>query len=163
MVKAVLGLGGNQGEPLENLREALAALNRVPGIKVTSVSSVYKTAPVGFADQPDFYNLVAEVETDLSPRALLGACLGIEATLGRVRTFRNAPRLIDIDVLLAEGTKMNEAELTLPHPRMMERGFVLIPLRELYPYGVALGVNFAEQALAVENQRVDWYGALNDS
>ena len=162
-MKVVLGLGGNQGEPLENLREALAALNRVPGTKVTGVSSVYKTAPVGFADQPDFYNLVAEVETDRSPQALLGACLGIEAAIGRVRTFRNAPRLIDIDVLLAEGTKMNEAELTLPHPRMMERGFVLIPLRELYPDGVALGVNFAEQALAVEDQGVDWYGPLNDS
>lgn len=162
-MKAVLGLGSNQGDPLENLREAVAALNRVPGTKVTGMSSVYKTAPVGFADQPDFYNLVAEVETDRSPQALLGACLGIEAALGRVRTFRNAPRLIDIDVLLYEGIRMEKPELTLPHPRMMERGFVLIPLKELYPHSVALGINFAEQALAVGDQGVDWYGPLDNS
>ncbi len=161
-MKAVLGLGGNQGDPLGNLREALTAINRVPGTRVTRISSVYKTAPVGFVDQPDFYNLVAEVETDRSPRALLGVCLGIEAALGRIRTFRNAPRLIDIDVLLYENTEMDDPELTLPHPRMMERGFVLVPLKELYPNGVALGVDFAQRMPFVMDQGVDLYGPLRE-
>lgn len=160
-MKAVLGLGGNLGHPMENLREALASLNRVPGTRVTKVSSVYKTEPVGYADQPDFYNLVAEVETDRSPRALLGACLGIEAALGRARTFQNAPRLIDIDVLLYEEVTMEEPELILPHPRMMERGFVLIPLKELYPHEVVLGVNFGAHIQQVGDQGVVLYGPIH--
>lgn len=141
-MRAVLGLGGNLGDRTEYLHAALDALAHLPGTAVTAVSSIYETAPVGYADQPDFYNLVAVVETSLSPRALLGGCLGIEAALGRVRTFRNAPRVVDIDVLLIEGVTSSDPELTVPHPRMMERAFVLVPLRELFPDGVALGVPF---------------------
>lgn len=141
--RAVLGLGGNLGDRVGNLQAALDALAHLPDTKVVAVSSLYETAPVGYADQPDFYNLVAVVETALSPRTLLGGCLGVEAALGRVRTFRNAPRVVDIDLLLMEGVVSNDAELTLPHPRMMERAFVLVPLAELFPKNVALDVPFS--------------------
>lgn len=130
---AILGLGTNQGDRKENLREAIAALHTVPGVSVRRCSSLYETEPVGYTNQPDFCNMVAEVNTELSPRALLGVCLGIEAGMGRIRTFRNAPRIIDMDVLMVQGIQMNEKELILPHPRMRERAFVLVPLLELYP------------------------------
>lgn len=154
---AVLGLGGNLGDRKGNLEAALDALGHLPDTAVVAVSSLYETAPVGYADQPDFYNIVAVVETALSPRALLGSCFGIEAALGRVRTFRNAPRVVDIDVLLYEGVASDDAELTLPHPRMMERAFVLVPLAELFPNGEALGVPFS----MIETDGVRRIGALN--
>ncbi len=141
-MRAVLGLGANLGDPLAALRTAVDALGLLPHTAVTAVSSVYQTAPVGYADQPDFYNIVVTVETALTPHALLGGCLGIEAALGRVRTFRNAPRVVDIDLLLYEGYTEETEELTVPHPRMMERAFVLVPLAELFPEGEALGVPF---------------------
>ncbi|MBE6768918.1 MAG: 2-amino-4-hydroxy-6-hydroxymethyldihydropteridine diphosphokinase [Ruminococcaceae bacterium] len=141
-MRAVLGLGANLGDPLTALRTAVDALGLLPHTAVTAVSSVYQTAPVGYADQPDFYNIVVTVETALTPHALLGGCFGIEAALGRVRTFRNAPRVVDIDLLLYEGYCEKTEELTVPHPRMMERAFVLVPLAELFPEGEALGVPF---------------------
>ena len=141
-MRAVLGLGANIGEPLVALRAAVDALGLLPHTAVTAVSSVYKTAPVGYVDQPDFYNIVVTVDTGLTPRALLGGCLGIEAALGRVRTFRNAPRVVDVDVLLCEGYTESSEELTVPHPRMMERAFVLVPLAELFPNQEALGTKF---------------------
>jgi 2-amino-4-hydroxy-6-hydroxymethyldihydropteridine diphosphokinase len=104
---------------------------------------VYETDPVGYAEQPCFLNAALRLETELSPAALLGACLGIEAALGRKRNFANGPRAIDIDLLLYEGFCSTGAELTLPHPRMLERAFVLIPLADLYPSGEAPGVSFA--------------------
>ena len=142
MSRAVLGLGANLGDREANLAAALRAIGRLPHTEVTAVSPIYETAPVGYADQGDFLNLVAVVDTDLSPRALLGGCLGIEAALGRVRTIRFGPRVVDIDLLLMEGVTCSDPELTLPHPRMMERGFVLIPLGDLFPDGVALGTPF---------------------
>lgn len=141
-MRAVLGLGGNLGDRAGNLEAALDALAHLPGTSVTATSSIYETAPVGYADQPNFYNLIAVVETELSPHALLGGCLGIEAALGRVRTFRNAPRVVDIDVLLIEGFTCDDRELTVPHPRMMERAFVLVPLKDVFPDNIALGTPF---------------------
>lgn len=138
-MRAALGLGANLGDRAATLAAAIEAIGHLPGTRVTAVSSVYETKPVGYAQQPDFYNMAVTVETDLSPRALLGACLGIEAALGRVRTFQNAPRVADIDLLTAEGVTSNDAELTLPHPRMGERAFVLVPLWELFPDGRAPG------------------------
>ena len=143
MKQAVLAFGTNQGDRADYLRRALAAVGALPHTEVTAVSSVYETDPVGYTDQPDFYNMLAVVRTALSPRALLGACLGIEAALGRVRTFANAPRVIDVDLLLMEGETAADAELTLPHPRMWERGFVMVPLCELFPEKHACGVDFA--------------------
>lgn len=160
-MRAVLGIGTNQGDREENIRCALSALGTVPGVRVMRTASLYETAPVGYLDQPNFLNTAAEVETTLSPRALLGVCLGIEAGMGRVRSFRNGPRIIDIDLLLAEGVHMQEEELTVPHPRMLERAFVLVPLRELFPEGMALGLNFSGESAALGSDGVTFYKDLD--
>ncbi len=134
-MKVLLGFGGNIGDVNAHFDAAKEALSRLPHTVVLRESTRRKTAPVGYLDQPDFLNSIVEIETALSPQAVLGACLGIEAAVGRVRTFRNAPRVIDIDVLLCEGFESNTDELTVPHPRMTEREFVMTPLFELYPDG----------------------------
>ena len=154
MNRAALGIGGNIGNREDYLVRARQALGALPGTRITAASSLYETDPVGYADQPSFLNAVLMVETALSPRALLGACLGIEAGLGRVRSFRNAPRVVDIDVLVMEGTCVQEGELTLPHPRMAERGFVLVPLEELFPDGRVLGWDFSAAMKAVNREGV---------
>ena len=143
MNQVVIGLGSNMGDRIAHLQFAVDALRRVPKIRLLAVSHVYETAPVGYADQPYFYNAVLLLETDLSPKTILGLCLGIEAARGRQRTIQNGPRVLDLDVLLYENVKSDSFELTLPHPRMMERAFVLQPLSELFPSGRALGVPFA--------------------
>ncbi|MGN0634969.1 MAG: 2-amino-4-hydroxy-6-hydroxymethyldihydropteridine diphosphokinase [Acutalibacteraceae bacterium] len=142
MSKVVIGLGTNMGDRMQNLQFAVDALRLVPGVQVQKASSVYETAPVGYTEQPDFLNAVLLVETQLSPLTVLGLCLGIEAAAGRVRSIRNGPRVLDMDVLLYENVRRDSFELTLPHPRMTERGFVLVPLAELFPCGRALGVHF---------------------
>ena len=133
MKKAYISLGANLGNEAENLRCAVTAIGMLPGTIVTTVSSIYETAPVGYRGQSAFFNMVIGVETELSPHALLGACLGIEAAMGRVRTCKNGPRIIDIDLLFYERISMEEPELILPHPRMAERAFVMIPLAEIAP------------------------------
>lgn len=157
---ALLGLGTNQGDREDNLRVAVSALQTVPGIFVKRCSSLYETEPVGYTDQPDFYNMVAEVQTELSPRALLGVCLGIEAGMGRIRTFRNAPRIIDIDVLMAEGIHMEEKELVLPHPRMFERAFVIVPILELFPEGMVYGMDLTSFAPKTVEKKVNFLKKL---
>ncbi len=141
-MKAVLGIGTNMGNRQENIDNSLEALTLVPNINVLRSSSVYETEPWGFKEQQSFYNIVCEVETSLSPEALLGVCLGIEAGMGRVRQFKNGPRVIDIDVLVYEGEYRNTNELTLPHPRIQERAFVLVPLKDLYPDMDVLGISY---------------------
>lgn len=143
-MRVLLGLGGNIGDMNVHLDAAIEALSRLPKTAVLRQSKRYRTTPVGYLDQPDFLNCVAEIETGLSPQAVLGACLGIEATVGRVRTFRNAPRVLDIDVLLCEGFVSDSEELTIPHPRMHERAFVLVPLADLYPGGIVYGYDLRE-------------------
>jgi len=136
------------------LAEALGRLGRVPGVQVVAVSSLYATAPVGREDQPEFLNAVAEVRTSLSPRELLAACLGIEASLGRIRTERWGPRTIDLDLLLHGETQLAEDALTLPHPRMSERAFVLAPLAEIAP-GLRLGgTSVADRVAAIDRSGV---------
>ena len=130
-MKAYLGIGTNIGERMQNLKDAIYSLNLLPLTKVTDVSNVYETDPVGYDNQDDFLNIVVEVETELNPDNLLGSALGIEAGLGRVRTIKNGPRIIDIDLLLYENEARNTKTLILPHPRMMERDFVLKPLMDL--------------------------------
>lgn len=144
MNKAVLGIGTNIGDRTANIDKALEALSHLPQTSVRLVSGYYETRPVGFLEQPDFINAAAELETALSPNALLGACLGIEAVMGRERPFKNAPRIIDIDLLVYEGRRMDTAELMLPHPRMRERAFVLVPLRDLFPNMNIYGFDFSE-------------------
>jgi 2-amino-4-hydroxy-6-hydroxymethyldihydropteridine diphosphokinase len=133
---AYLALGSNLADRRQLLADALDALARHPKNRLTGVSSVYETRAVclpGQDAQPDFLNLVARVETDLSPLALLDLCLATEQQLGRVRRERWGPRTVDLDVLLHGDTILHDDRLTLPHPRMKERAFVLVPLADLAP------------------------------
>ena len=141
-MKAVLGIGTNMGNRQENIDNSVTALSLVPGIRVLRLSSVYETEPWGFKEQQNFYNIVCEIETELSPEALLGVCLGIEAGMGRIRQFKNGPRIIDLDVLVYEGEVRNTEELVLPHPRIEERAFVLVPLKDLYQEMDVLGISY---------------------
>ncbi|HYK12378.1 MAG TPA: 2-amino-4-hydroxy-6-hydroxymethyldihydropteridine diphosphokinase [Burkholderiales bacterium] len=132
-VTAYIALGANLEDPVVQVRAGLAALATLPDTQLLMQSSLYRTAPVGYADQPDFINAVAAVDTELSPRELLDALLAIELNHGRVRQFANAPRTLDLDVLLYDDVEVNESGLTIPHPRMHERAFVLAPLAEIAP------------------------------
>lgn len=129
---AYVALGANIGNREENLVAAVRLLCE-SGCDVAGVSSLYATKPVGVTDQPDFLNAVVAVKTDLNPHDLLATCRRIEHELGRQRTIRWGPRVIDIDILLYEGAAVDEKELIIPHPRMLERAFVLVPLAEVAP------------------------------
>jgi len=133
MAACFLGLGSNLGDRLAHLRCAYQALAAEPGLTDLRPSSVYETAPVGLVEQPDFLNLVVVAETVLGPEELLDCALRIEADLGRERTVRWGPRVIDIDVLLLGSAAHRSARLQVPHPRLAERAFVLVPLREIAP------------------------------
>jgi 2-amino-4-hydroxy-6-hydroxymethyldihydropteridine diphosphokinase len=126
-----LALGSNLGDRLENLKSALRALP--PAVRVTGCSPVYSTPPWGHRDQPEYLNQVVQVKTALSPRELLHYIKEIEVRLGRQPTFRYGPRPIDVDILLYDELVMDEADLTIPHPRLGERAFVLVPLSDLAP------------------------------
>lgn len=130
---AYLGLGANLGDRQANIQTALQKLSELPTITLMCVSSVYETAPVGVTDQPDFLNLVAAARTNLGPVALLDALLHIENQMGRVRTERWGPRVIDIDLLLYGSEQIVFPGLTVPHPRLRERAFVVVPLAEVAP------------------------------
>ena len=131
MKKAYLGIGTNIGDRYNNIMNAIDSLKHLPLTQVVAISDVYETEPWGYEQQDDFLNVCVEIETELSPKTILGACLGIEAAFGRERPFKNAPRIIDIDLLVYEGVKSDDPELTLPHPRIQERAFVLVPLRDI--------------------------------
>ncbi|WP_051421847.1 2-amino-4-hydroxy-6-hydroxymethyldihydropteridine diphosphokinase [Cohnella panacarvi] len=135
MQEAYVALGANLGDREASLRGALSKLASESGIELHAISRVYETAPVGYKDQPSFLNLVAKVGTQRTPLELLRRLLGIEQEMGRVRDVRFGPRIIDLDLLLVGETSMNTPELTLPHPRMGERAFVLVPLRDVWPKG----------------------------
>ena len=131
-----IALGSNLQDPAAQVKAGFAELARLPGTRLTAQSSLYRSAPVGYADQPDFINAVAAIETALAPRVLLDALLAIERRHGRVREFLNAPRTLDLDVLLYGDLQWHEHGLTVPHPRMHERAFVLLPLAEIAPHCV---------------------------
>ncbi|MBC1402788.1 2-amino-4-hydroxy-6-hydroxymethyldihydropteridine diphosphokinase [Listeria booriae] len=133
MPNAYLSIGTNIGNRQENLENALKLLNQTENIKITHVSSVYETDPVGFEDQDAFLNIAVALETTLDQETLLQTGLNIETELGRVRLVRWGPRLIDIDLLLYDDIKQQSPTLELPHPRMTERAFVMIPLQEIAP------------------------------
>jgi 2-amino-4-hydroxy-6-hydroxymethyldihydropteridine diphosphokinase len=132
-VRAYVGIGANLGDPAAQVRRAIDALGALPGTRLAAASSLYRTAPVGYADQPDFVNAVAALDTELSPRGLLDGLLAIERDAGRERSFRNAPRTLDLDLLLYGDATLEDDVLTVPHPRMHERAFVLAPLAEIAP------------------------------
>ena len=133
MTLAYLGIGSNLGDRLAYLQLAVDHLASVPGIRVTAVSPVYETDPVGGPVQDDFLNAVVEIETDLAPPALLTQCAAAEAAAARVRSVRWGPRTLDVDVLWIDGYTSTDPVLTVPHPRMTERAFVLAPLHDLDP------------------------------
>src|SRR5918995_6446459 len=130
---AFLGLGSNLGDRLTNLQAAVDALQVEPGLRVTASSRVWETVPVGGPPQPDYLNAVIRIETDLSARDLLDTGRRVEARLGRVRTERWGARTIDIDVLLFDEETIDESDLVVPHPRLSQRAFVLLPLLEVTP------------------------------
>ena len=136
---AYIGLGSNLGNRQEHLQDALSRLGKLPTIEVAQVSSLYETDPIGVTDQPEFLNAVAEIRTSLTALELLDVLLNLENTLGRVRTIRWGPRVIDLDLLLYGQQQIDLPTLTVPHPRLHERAFVLVPLVEIAPQVVLPG------------------------
>lgn len=132
-VEAALGLGGNLGDPVAAFAAALARLRAHAGVEVKAMSSVWRTAPWGKLDQPEFRNMAVLVETSLSAEALLALCLAIERESGRERRERWGPRTLDIDILTYGGQTIERPGLQVPHPRIAERAFVLAPLAEIAP------------------------------
>ena len=148
MTLAYVGLGANLGEPSRQLRSALEDLGKLPQTRLTANSGFYRSAPLGYTEQPDFLNAVAELQTELSAEALLEGLQKIELLHGRNRSFKNAPRTLDLDLLLYGQGSVASARLTLPHPRMHERVFVLKPLAEIAPDIAIPGKGKARDLLA---------------
>jgi 2-amino-4-hydroxy-6-hydroxymethyldihydropteridine diphosphokinase len=130
---AYVALGGNLGDPRRQLLDAVDALAHLPGTRLLRRSRLYRTPPWGVLEQPPFVNAAALLETTLAPHALLHALLAIEHGAGRVRAERNGPRTLDLDLLHMEGVRLDDERLTLPHPRIAERAFVLLPLNDVAP------------------------------
>jgi len=129
--RAFVGIGANLADPEANVRRAIEMLSRTADTRVVASSSLYRTAPMGQLDQPDFVNAVVELETGLEPAALLDELLALEKAFGRQRSTRNAPRILDLDLLIYNDQCCESQHLTLPHPRISERAFVLVPLVEI--------------------------------
>lgn len=158
-MKAVIGIGTNMGDRLKNAQDAVSALALLPKTQVLKRSEIYETKPYGFTEQADFINLAVEIETAFNAETLLGACLGIEAGFGRIRTFKNGPRILDLDLLLAEGENCNTELLCVPHPEIRNRSFVLVPLLDLFPNGIAYGYEFLDAYRAHPKNDIKKYAA----
>lgn len=153
MAEAFLSLGSNLGDKSGNIAAALRALEG-PGLHVVARSRDYRTAPWGPIEQDWFVNACARIETVLAPEDVLARALEVERLMGRVRDIRWGPRLIDIDLLCMAGVTRDTATLTLPHPRMLERAFVLVPLAEIAPELVIAGRRIGEAAAALDTSDV---------
>jgi len=130
---AYVALGSNLGDSRQQVMDAMETLARFPGTDLLARSGLYLTPPWGVLDQPAFVNAVVLIDTSLSPHRLLDALLDVETQAGRVRAERNGPRTLDLDVLHMDGVQLDDARLTLPHPRLAERAFVLLPLNDIVP------------------------------
>lgn len=156
MTIAYVGVGSNLEQPESQVRRALHELAGLPDSKVLARSSLYRSAPMGHAAQPDFVNAVAALETGLSAAELFAELRALEKRHGRERAFANAPRTLDLDLLLFGGEISRGADLTLPHPRMHGRAFVLVPLLEIAPEAAIPGIGPARDQLArCSGQRVE--------
>ena len=133
MTRVAIALGSNLDDPEAQVRRGFEEIARLPHTQLLARSKLYRTAPVGYADQPDFINACALVETSLAPRALLDGLLAIERAHDRVRTVPNGPRTLDLDLILYGEQVIDEPGLTVPHPRAHEREFVLMPLHDVWP------------------------------
>ena len=133
MATALIALGSNLQQPETQVSKAITVLADTPGLTLTKASSLYATAPVGYDNQPDFINAVVQVDTNIPAPQLMQLLLDIEQTFGRERPFPNAPRILDLDLLDYDGMALDTELLKLPHPRMHERGFVILPLAEIVP------------------------------
>lgn len=153
--RAYLSLGGNLGEPAKAMAAALRMLDADSTTRVVAVSSLYRTPPWGKLDQPDFLNAAAEVATRQTPHGLLDLCLKAELALKRVRKERWGPRIVDIDVLTFDDVSLHEPGLELPHPRILERAFVLVPLAEIAPQFVIAGRTVAEHVAAIDRAGIE--------
>ena len=153
-VTAYVALGANLGDAAATLRDALHRLDHTPGIRLLKASSLYRTAPID-SSGPDYLNAVAEVDTQLTAPTLLAALQAIEHTHGRERPYRNAPRTLDLDLLRYGSATIDSPMLTVPHPRMIQRAFVLVPLAEIAPHAVS-----AQALDAVADQAIERVGPL---
>lgn len=155
MTSAWIGLGANLGDCEAALQEAVRALAALPGTRVLRLSSLYRSAPID-AGGPDYFNAVAEIATSLEPLVLLDALQAIENQAGRERPYRNAPRTLDLDLLRYGDARIDHPRLTVPHPRMHERAFVLLPLAELAPELVAAALLATVAGQRVALFRSNW-------
>jgi 2-amino-4-hydroxy-6-hydroxymethyldihydropteridine diphosphokinase len=148
-VRAWIGIGANLGDdPVDTVQNAIATLSKQPHCRLEAQSSLYRTAPVGGPDQPDYINAVVRIETALGPTLLLETLLAIEKNFGRTRGVQNAPRTLDLDVLIYADRIIDQHGLQVPHPRMHERAFVLVPLAEIDPDLTIPGKGVAKELLA---------------
>ena len=131
MSNIFIALGSNLGNPKEMVKNGILSIKNIGGVRILSESSLYETPPVGILNQPNFINAVVKIDSNLSPYELLNKLLKIENTAGRIRVNKNGPRTLDLDILLFDNLILNEKKLTIPHPRMHERLFVLMPLKDI--------------------------------
>jgi 2-amino-4-hydroxy-6-hydroxymethyldihydropteridine diphosphokinase len=157
MVEAFVALGGNVGDVRTTFDQAIALLSSDPGVRLTARSSDYRTPPWGVTDQPPFINAVIAVVTDLEPHALLSRMLDCERALGRDRTKEQnwGPRTIDLDLLLFGNQVIKDERLTLPHPHILERAFVLVPLAEIAPDRLIGGITVRDALVRIDAQDIE--------
>lgn len=161
MHKAFIALGSNLNSPASQVKSALQSIEQLPKTRIIKKSSLYKTAPEGYQNQPDFINAVVEVATELKPEILLENLLKIETDFGRERHFPNSPRILDLDLLLYDDLILSTETLTLPHPRMHLRGFVLLPLAEVAPnlsipdFSLPFGGNVVKLAETYQHEKIE--------
>lgn len=154
MKQAVIALGSNLSKRSEHLQVATRSLENLPRTNIKRISDIYESVPMGYNNHPNFLNAVILLETDFSPNALLGACIGIESAMGRHHRFKDAPRIIDLDLILYEDFTEKTEELTVPHPRTKERLFVLQPLLDIFPDGNALGLDINKHIKKIKDQEI---------
>jgi 2-amino-4-hydroxy-6-hydroxymethyldihydropteridine diphosphokinase len=151
---ALIGLGGNLGDPVKSIQQALELIGQNKDCRVEAVSSFWRTPPWGKLDQPDFINACAKVSTRLEPQAFLELCLQTEKALKRVRKERWGPRSIDIDILFFGDRMIDEEGLAVPHPRIAERAFVLVPLAEIAPELLLNGKTIAKRSQEISREGI---------